>query len=498
MTDTQVLVAGAGPTGLMLAAELALRGVACRVVEQRAQESNLTRAFGVHARTLEQLDMRGLADPLVTQGIQVAEIRPTFGRASVRLPMRHPESRFPYVLIVAQARTEAMLTERARALGVEIVRGAKVVDVREDGDGVEATIEGADGTRTERAGYVVGCDGAHSQVRRSMGVGFSGSTYATHILLADLRLADADVMAVRTFVGRDGMVLMPPFGDGWVRAVIWDRRRQDVPLDEPLGIEEVAASLNRLAGHDLGVREMRWSTRFRSERRQADAYRKGRVFLAGDAAHVHSPLGALGMNTGIQDAMNLGWKIAAAVHGWAAPWLLDSYHPERHPVGAAALRLTDLLQRISVAPAPIRAIRPFLARGALAIPAISDTLRRRVAGLSIAYPPQDPGHAHAWEGRRVADAPLSTGRLYEALRPGRFLLVQRGDTKPLDTGDRADRLDTARLAETADSAIPAVMLVRPDGYVAWAADEGTKDHPDEVRTALSRWCGPAHNHTPTT
>lgn len=498
MTDTQVLVVGAGPTGLMLAAELALRGVACHVLEKRGQESNLTRAFGVHARTLEQLDMRGLADTLVTQGIQVAEVRPTFGWTSVRLPMRHPESRFPFVLIVPQARTETMLTERVRAQGVEIVRGAKVVDVREDGDGVEVTIEGPDGTRTERAGYVIGCDGAHSQVRQSMGVGFSGSTYATHIMLADLRLADADLTAVRTFVGRDGVVLMPPFGDGWVRAVIWDRRRQNVPLHEPLGLEEVAESLNRLAGHDLGVREMRWSTRLLSERRQADAYRKGRVFLAGDAAHVHSPLGAQGMNTGIQDAMNLGWKIAAAVHGWAAPWLLDSYHSERHPVGAAALRLTDLLLRISVAPAPIRAIRPFLARGALAVPAISDTLRRRVAGLSIAYPPQDPDHAHAWEGRRVPDVRLSTGRLYEALRHGRFLLVQRGDTKPLDTGDWADRLDVACLAETADSAIPAVMLVRPDGYAAWAADDGTKDHLGEVRTALSQWCGPAQKHTTTT
>ncbi|NRQ32393.1 FAD-binding protein [Nonomuraea sp. NN258] len=479
--DTQVLVVGAGPTGLMLAAELALRGVSCRVLEQRAEESNLTRAFGVHARTLEQLDMRGLADDLLPRGIQVDEVRPTFGRRSVRLPMRHPESRFPYVLIVPQARTEALLAERVRSAGVRVERGAKVVALDDDGRGVTVTIEDDSGTRTERAGYVVGCDGAHSSVRRCMGVGFSGAAYDTDILLADLRLAGADARAVRTYVGRDGVVLMPPFGDGWVRAVIWDRRHRDVPLDEPLGVAEVTESLNRLAGRDLGVTEMRWSTRFRNQRRQADHYRRGRVFLAGDAAHVHSPLGALGMNTGIQDAVNLGWKLAAAVHGHAAPWLLDSYHAERHPVGAAALRLTDLLQRISVAPAPVRAIRPFAARGMLAVRPISDTLRRRVAGLSIAYPPRDPRHAHAWEGRRVPDARLSAGRLYQALRDGRFLLVRRTGTPAPDPAAWAGRLAAA---ETSDTAFPALTLVRPDGYAAWAGDD-----PDSARAAVTGWCG---------
>ncbi|MEU6715234.1 FAD-dependent monooxygenase [Nonomuraea sp. NPDC046802] len=316
MTDPDVIVVGAGPTGLMLATELAMRGITCRVLEQRAHESNLTRAFGVHARTLELLDMRDLAGPLLDQGIKVEEIRPTFGPTSIRLSMRHPESRYPFVLIVPQARTEALLAEHARDLGVEIVRGATVTGVRQDGS---VTIEGPGGRRTERAQFVIGCDGAHSQVRQSLGVGFSGATYSTNILLADLRLADPDERAVRTFVGRDGVVLMPPFGDGWVRAVVWDRRRENVPLDEPLGIEEVGESLSRLAGRDLGVREMRWSTRFRSERRQADAYRKGRVFLAGDAAHIHSPLGALGMNTGLQDAMNLGWKLAAPCRATRRP-----------------------------------------------------------------------------------------------------------------------------------------------------------------------------------
>ncbi|MBN6054770.1 FAD-dependent monooxygenase, partial [Nonomuraea sp. RK-328] len=177
--------------------------------------------------------------------------------------------------------------------------------------------------------------------------------------------------------------------------------------------------------------------------------------------------------------MNLGWKIAAAVHGHAAPWLLDSYHTERHPVGAAALRLTDLLQRVSVAPPPVRAVRPFLARGALAIP-----MRRRVAGLSISYRPRDPRHAHDWEGRRVPDARLSTGRLHEALRHGRFLLVRHAGA---DTTGWDGRVAGA---ETADPAFPALTLVRPDGYAAWAGDD-----PDSARTAITQWCGPARHHS---
>jgi 2-polyprenyl-6-methoxyphenol hydroxylase-like FAD-dependent oxidoreductase len=493
------LIIGAGPTGLALASELALAGVQCRILERRDTESNLTRAFGVHARTLELLDMRGEADKLVPQGVQVPEVRPKLGRRPLRLSLRHPDSRFPFVLIVAQARTEQLLAERAKALGVEVVHGAEVVDLRQDDTGVEVVVDGPDGRRTERADYVVGCDGARSAVRRLIGVGFVGASYDTHILLADVRLAEELPTAIGAWLSKRGIALIPPFGDGWYRAVIWDRDRQDVPLDEPLGVDEVRDSLRAIAGTDFGLREMRWSTRFLSERRQADHYRVGRVFIAGDAAHVHSPLGALGMNTGIQDAMNLGWKIAAAMHGWAPSWLLDSYETERHPVGREALLVTDLLQRLTLASGPVRALRPLVARLALSLPPVRRALRRRLAGLSIAYPPRGRRPEHRWIGRRAPDLTLGDSRLYEHMRRGTFTLLDRtseGRFADQAAGGWADRVETVRAPQTAAPGWPTVALIRPDGYVAWATSR--TDQPGILRAALERWCGTARAATPLT
>jgi 2-polyprenyl-6-methoxyphenol hydroxylase-like FAD-dependent oxidoreductase len=422
----------------------------------------------------------------VSQGVPLPEVRTHLGRRDVVLNLRHPDSRFPYTLVVRQARTEALLEKRARGLGVEIVHGAEVTGLRQDGEDVTLTING---NREERTTYVVGCDGAHSTVRRLLGVRFSGRSYDTRIVLADARFEFDLPLAVNPFVGRDGVVLLPPYGDGWYRATIWDRTRQHLPLDQPVDIEEIRDSIRRIVGDDLGLAEMGWSTRFLSERRQAESYRVGRVFLAGDAAHVHSPLGAMGMSTGIQDAANLSWKLAAAVQGWAPPWLLDSYQSERHPVGRTALRLTDLLMRLAVAPAPVRLLRSLLAPTIMNQHRVSEAVRRTISGLGIAYqvPPGTVDSPSA--GTRVPDLPLAGDgaktRLYELMREGRFLLIDVGGVAVAAATPWRDRVVAVTVqGELMGSAT--ALLIRPDGYLAWSAAQADAA---EIRAVLAQWCG---------
>jgi hypothetical protein len=251
-----------------------------------------------------------------------------------------------------------------------------------------------------------------------------------------------------------------------------------VPLREPVTHEEMRDAFRRIAGGDLGMGQPRWSTRFLSERRQADRYRVGRVFLAGDAAHVHSPLGGQGMNTGIQDAMNLGWKLAAAVHGTAAPGLLDSYQGERHPVGERVLKLTDLLNRLVLGRSALRnSVQALLIRLILRFPRSRLAMAERVSGIGIGYPARRG--EHAWVGRRMPDLDCAGTRLYEHLRDGRFVLVTRA---PL-TLDDAPNVHSVQCAGLTG---PAMVLVRPDGYVAWASDRPLT--PARVAEAIAAWC----------
>jgi 2-polyprenyl-6-methoxyphenol hydroxylase-like FAD-dependent oxidoreductase len=468
---SDVVVVGAGPTGLMMAAELALAGVRVQLLDERVDMPNITRAFAVHARTLELLDARGMADELVKRGTPVYEIAPPGGTT---LNLRELPTRFGMLLIVPQSGTEQVLQTRVDDLGVPVVRGAEVVGLTQDDDGV--TVQCADGTSI-RTTYVVGCDGAHSTVRQLVGIEFTGKQYETHILLADVKLTRATEDTLTGVTNEKGVVLMIPFGDGWFRAIAWDRLREQAPLKEPVTIDEIRDSFHRIAGEDYGMTDMRWSSRFLSERKQAERYRAGRVFIAGDAAHVHSPLGGQGMNTGIADAMNLGWKLAEAVGGTAPDWLLDSYQGERLPVGAAVLRLTDAFNQLVLGRSKVQRRVQTLAVGTITrLPAGRRFMAGRLSQLGIDYPRASRGD-HRMVGKRMPDVDCGGTRLYALMREGRFVMITTADVE-------VDRADVVHAVHS-ERDLPAAVLVRPDGYVAWADDTvPTESH---VAAAIAHW-----------
>ncbi|MEU8123971.1 FAD-dependent monooxygenase [Spirillospora sp. NPDC049024] len=495
-----VLIVGAGPTGLLLAGDLAAAGIGCTVLERRPEETtNLTRAFAVHARTLEMLDARGVAEELVATGTRVGRLRLL---GSTALDLSRLPGRFPYVLVTPQYETERVLRERALSAGAQIVHGAEAVGLRQDAAGVDVDVRDAGGgTRTLRASYVVGADGVRSTVREALGLPFPGRAAVRSVMLADVRLdrAPADVLSVGA-VG-DAFAFLAPFGDGWYRVIAWNRRRQ-APDSEPVDMDELREVTRRALGTDLGMGEPRWTSRFHSDERQVPRYRVGRAFLAGDAAHVHSPAGGQGMNTGMQDAANLGWKLAAELRGWAPSWLLDSYHEERHPVGRLVLRRSGALLRFALAePRSLRAARAAAAYAATHLPPVARRIAGAVSGIDLAYPA--PRGSHPLTGRRAPDVPLAgdPGRLHELLADGRFVLVVAAND-PAVTYLAAKRWAGRVHCAPAGGATRTTALVRPDGYIAWATDETAPDRrAAAIRDALSQWCGrpadrPAHEPRP--
>lgn len=469
-TQTNVVVVGGGPTGLMLAGDLARAGVAVTLIEKHKQGSQLTRAFGVHARTLEELDARGLADELIATGAKVRDFQ--FFGGSVKLMLdEHVDGRFPYLLITPQTNMENLLRTRALELGANLVAGAELLTLTQNDHGVDVTVRVDGAERVVRADYLVGADGYNSTVREQIGVPFPGESVVSSIMLADVRLTEApdDVLAVNG-IG-DCFAFVAPFGDGWYRIFSWNRANPQ-PDSAPVDIEEVRMVTRRALGTDFGMHDARWTSRFHSDERQAPTYRVGRVFLAGDAAHVHSPAGGQGMNTGIQDATNLAWKLAAAVQGWGSQELLDSYQAERHPVGRAVLRSSGAIVRAAlVRPAAGRIARNVVGGAALSIPAIARKVAGSITGTGFEY--ARPHGAHKLVGTRVTDTALTGNltRLYGALRDGRFVLVlPEGTTAEVDT----DRIAVVHSADPNATA----MLVRPDAYVAWA-----NEHPSATDIA---------------
>ncbi|MGH3238868.1 MAG: FAD-dependent monooxygenase, partial [Spirillospora sp.] len=380
-----VLIVGAGPTGLLLAGDLAVAGIGCTVLERRdAETSNLTRAFAVHARTLEMLDARGVADDLVATGERVGAVRIV---GAARLDLSLLPGRFPYLLVTPQYETERVLRERALRAGAEIVYGAEAVGLRQDAAGVDVDVRTSGGeTETRRASYVVGTDGVRSTIRRALGLPFPGQAAVRSVMLADVRLRDAPAGVLTADATGDAFAFLAPFGDGWYRLIAWNRRHQ-APDSEPVDLDELREVTRRALGTDHGMHDPRWTSRFHSDERQVPKYRVGRVFLAGDAAHVHSPAGGQGMNTGIQDAANLGWKLAAELRGWAPSWLLDSYHEERHPVGRLVVRGSGaILRSVLTEPRWRRGARDAGAWAATHVRPVARRIAGAVSGIDIAYP----------------------------------------------------------------------------------------------------------------
>ena len=483
MTDHAVVVAGGGPTGLMLAGELALAGVDVAVVERRTDQSvDGSRAGGLHSRTLEVLDQRGIVDRFLAAG-QVMQVQ---GFAGIRLDISDFPTRHPYGLSLWQSDFEPILADWVAELGVPLLRGREVTGLVQDDTGVD--VEVSDGT-TLRAQYLVGCDGGRSLVRRQAGIDFVGSDPTTSWMIAEVEMDEEPELGFR----RDAAgthALGRRKADGPIGVVLTERQVDHA--GEP-SVDELREALVGVYGTDHGLRSVGWLSRFTDRTRQAASYRSGRVLVAGDAAHVHPPQGGQGLNIGVQDAVNLGWKLARVVRRTSPESLLDTYHAERHPVGARVLRTTLAAVALSSNDDRHAALRDIVA-DLLGM----DEPRRRIAamlsGLDVHY---DLGEGHALVGRRVPDLDLRTAdgptRLFTLLHDARPVLLDLGGS-----GDgarwaqrvrwvRATHEGALELPVLGEVPVPAAVLVRPDGYVAWAG--GLTD--PELPRALDTWCGPA-------
>ncbi|KQM82486.1 rifampin monooxygenase [Agromyces sp. Leaf222] len=456
-----VIISGGGPTGMMLAAELRLHGVDVLVLERDAVPSPAVRSLGLHARSIEILDQRGLLDRFLEHGTRYPAGVGRFAGIDTPAPA-DLDTEHAYVLGIPQPVTDRLLAERAAELGAEIRRGTEVTEFAQGDEGVE--VELADGTRL-RSRWLVGCDGGRSLTRRRLDIGFPGEPATTEWLLGEVRVtmpAD-EIAAISDEVRRTHRGFgIGPAGDGLSRAVV---PAASVAEDRtvPPTLEEFRAQLLAYAGTDFGVHSPRSLTRFSDATRLAERYRVDRVLIAGDAAHVHPPLGGQGLNLGIQDAFNLGWKLAAEVDGRAPAGLLDSYFTERHPVAESVLTLTRAQSELLLPePGPL-AVRRLLTE-LMDFDDVSRLLAERVTSIGIRY---DLGDGPALLGRRLRDIRLSDGRLYDRMHDGRGLLLDR--TGALSAGRWTDRVDLLADAD-AELDAPAVLL-RPDGHVAWIGDD---------------------------
>lgn len=466
------IIVGAGPTGTMLAAELRLHGADVLVLERDAEPTQLVRSLGLHARSLEILDQRGLLDRFLEAGTRYPGVGSFAG-----IPAPRPvvlDTAHGYTLGLPQPVTDRLLAEHAVAAGAQLRRGAEVAGFEQDDDGVTVSLVGGERLR---ARWMVGCDGGRSLTRRALGIGFPGEAATAEWLLGEAEatasaeeIAEVSERVRKTHRGFG----IGPTAEGRYRAVVPAARVSEDRTSPPT-LEEFRAQLRAYAGTDFGVHSPRSLTRFTDATRLAERYRVGRVFIAGDAAHVHPPLGGQGLNLGIQDAFNLGWKLAAELGGRAPEGLLDTYFAERHPAAEQVLTVTRAQSElIDPAPGP-QAVRRLLTE-LMGFDDVARFFAERIAGTAVRY---DLG-GEGMVGARMRDVPLAHGRLYERMRDGRGLLLDRTGT--LTLGGWADRVTL--VAEPVEGVEAPAVLLRPDGHVAWTGDDQAG-----LTEALRRWFG---------
>jgi len=483
-TNVQVLVVGAGPAGLTLASELLAQGVNIRIIDQRDGAVTESRALALHARSLELFDAAGIADRMVAAGQPMRRMHMYLdGTELMRLEFRHNRSSFGYGLGIPQRETELILRERVAELGGEVEPRMELLAFEQSDTGVLARVKDAGGAvQSIKAEFMVGCDGAHSRVRNGLGLKFEGRPYPERWLMADGRI-DWNTSPDEShafFRSRGGaMVLLPLPGRQW--RVVLPFVGERTPGNPTL--EEIQALIDKRAPRKLVLSDPSWLTEFSCQLRLANRYRVGRVLLAGDAAHIHTPAGGQGMNVAIQDAFNLAWKLSLVLSGSSPEWLLDTYEAERRPVAEGVLKLTDGIVTMARITNPVKrllrdAIVPFASR----LPVIQRRATRRTGQLHVSYRSSRLA-VGASAGDRMPDCQVAGKRLYETLRSRKHVLVT---PRPFGGVERlSEHVDLVSGKET--------VLIRPDGYVA-ARGTAVREYLNEVfSTAQPAWREPAED-----
>ncbi|MNM08605.1 Pentachlorophenol 4-monooxygenase [compost metagenome] len=483
--DYDVIVVGGGPVGMMLAGELALADVKVCVLEKLEATTPYSRALSIHPRTLEILDLRGLKSEL----LKIGKTLPTghFAGLETRLDFTVIDSSSNYSLFIAQSETEKVLEQRAKELGADIRRGIDVLSVTQSSDCVEVIASGASGQITLTAAYAIGADGAGSVVRKQANIAFNGTDATLTAVQGDVVFKSPPKTTVVSSFNEKGMIMIVPVSKELHRVVFIDPERKSISKDEPVTLEELRSGMIRMLGDDYGISDPYWMTRFGNATRQAERYREGRLFLAGDAAHIHFPAGGQGMNVGLQEAMNLGWKLAAEVKGWAPEDLLDSYHAERFPVNTTLLRNTKvqtLLFGTDFSPTAIH-LRSMIS-DLLLSPDANYRLASQIAAVDVQYNVRENVSSHLLNGRRLAEIKLRSQNgdvfsSYELFHEGKYVLLNLASDNVTETivnnlQHQHFKFASATLTDQVkDWEDVHTALIRPDGYIAWAVSVAEAD-----------------------